>query len=1252
MDEEENQQNPVALALANMSGGYTTPEAQALAKRTFDELYNERGQYSAEEQAAMRQLDATANAAKDALKTARDKLLSERYNEQAKWFALAGAFGQPSKSGRFGENLGRVGNVLADHSMKRREFGQTRDANALKLLGEMHGIDEELIKQKLALIKARRDADKGLMTESLKVLGREIRPGRGTGTAGMSPFGKIAADEGFQPGTNLFNQRVRQLYNEDLHQRRQASGVDTEEENPEDTHILAQTYGVPISNVDPFRGLSTKAKQAAVQRSMTEGEKALSALAEQDSLDQSAIRQIDRFMALNEDEPSGPLYGIPGISWLTGWSTAAQEMDQIRADIARKQRQPGEGQVSNFDAAQFLIASPGRGKNYETNKNIASGIKIAKQLGLEQRAFLRNYLAVNRHMSGAKEAWNRYLESNPIFDPTAKRGTFKLNEKRIDYQTWFRSQMGAYEDPNAPPIEPVPGARQRSSSPAVINEVEEDPTLAGLSPEEKRWATTPAYAKGGKVAVLADTVNHPKVIALKSAIERLMGQVHNVPAMRMPAPPRDPALSGIATRKEALLRDLITRNISPRDTEELQQTSQTLDLVLNNATPDAMQAEALMRSLQDIASRYRRPIQKQQGGQVEAGERAMIDQILREIAQGGTYNFSDEILSGGDPEALQQERALLEEFGNENPLIALGLQGAGAVPTGMAAGYAGHKLLSALRGPQGPQFHPKLGMKKGKAAGIAGLIERILPKSAIGKMATSGVASGAIAGAGASQGDRGGDAVEHGLIGGLMSPVGGLGAKFGLAGTRRGLDFLRGTTPRGSDEKVLAALANDSTNLDEVVKRMEADKRARVPSMIGDSAGKNTAALQEAVAGKSGRGPAELAGRMERRQATQGDRIEDQVNRALKPSEFFAEEQKLKDALYTNAKPLYQQAYASTKPILVNDVAFLFNSREGKRAMKDAVNLMNTKGSPVTRKTIFGKNVKDLSLETLDHTKQALDDMISKEEVSGATARGSALRSMRNKLRDLLDARSPDYKAARAQYAGDLEVLDALRQGREKFNTMTPKQVENLVANMSFAEKDAYRTGVAEVLFGAIGKTPRGSNVAAKVIGTPAPTAKLAHLFDNPRDAAKFNDALMREFSLFKQSQGAISNAARQRAGAASEGLDDTPLANAADFALDAGQQAVFLPGIAQNTGGPWTSARLMQWVRNRMPMSEQTANEVADTLAIDDPKAAKAAIDRLKAEGERLQKRERVSGAVARAAGRATAVATAPDPWAQMEEE
>lgn len=1276
MDEDDDSSgtgnDKFAETLAAMSARYTTPEAKTLARKAFTDLYNERGQSSADEQAALNEMDEEAKSAKEALRAARQKIASQRFNEQAKWFSIAGALGQGSKSGRFGEELGRLGNVLSDQSAAKQKFGMDQSQAILENLLKEGSVDKDNIAAKLAAIKARRTSDQALMTKSLDVLGREIKPGGGTGSRNMSPFGKIASDEGLEPGTPAFTKRVQDLYNIDLKQKQQAAGLDVSDITDDDRQILAQQYGAPLATVDPFRGLSTKARQLAVQKSVDEGQKLISTTTESDNTARDAMRKIDRFMALNKKTASGPIYGMPGVGFLTGFSNSAQEMDTIRADMARKQRQPGEGQVSNFDAEQFLKATIGRGKSYSANSNIARGLKAAKQLQIEQNEFLSNYLAVNQHLQGAKESWNRYIEANPIFDPTGKQGNFDLNKGRIDYKAWFRSRMlpppvvtGAAGDV------PVPG-HQQSHMAADIEPNAVDDELAAMTPAERQWATTPAqarggqvrYAKGGKVASLKALQESPTYTALRQQIQALMGRVQGArnyaaPPPAMPATPPNSAMAKIASDKQSLI-DSVRSQVPASDAGPMQSTSQALDLALQGKDQGAgMRSEQLWRVLQDMASKYKMARGGYaEGGEADAqkrGERAMTAQIARQLAQGAGYNWSDEALGSLEGDGgVRNERSALEDFSGDNPLSALGLQMAGAVPTGMAAGAIGHRVLQGMRG-SGPSFHPRLGMRKGRAAALAALIERVLPKSAIGKMAVSGATSGAIAGAGAAQEDRGAGAGEGAVLGTVLGPLLGLSSKYGLGAARRGWDLVSGNGPRAADEKVLTALANDTTNVGDVTKRMTKDARMGVPSMIGDSAGKNTAALMEAVAGKSGRGPGELAQKLEDRQAGQGDRVENQINKALKPSEYFSEEQKLRDELYTNAKPLYEKAYKTAPPVKVGDVSYLYDSKAGRKAMKDAVDLMNGEGIPIGKKDFFG-NVRQLSLQSLDYTKRALDDAITKEEGSGAnyaaTNRGRVLRGMRDKLRGILDDQSPDYLAARQQYAGDLEVLDALRAGKDKFSSLSPKQVENLVGGMSFAEKDAYRTGVAQTLFEAASKAPRGSNVAARIVGNPAITQKLGALFDSPKEAQSFSDALVREFGMYKQSQGAISNAARQRAGSAAAGLDDTPLAHAADMALDAGQQAVFLPGLGQNTGGPWSAARMMQWVRNKMPMSEQTANEVSDTLGIQDPKAAKAVIDRLMKEGQRLEQRQSVSEAVRRAATRAGAVAVQPDPWAQGDDE
>lgn len=50
---------------------------------------------------------------------------------------------------------------------------------------------------------------------------------------------------------------------------------------------------------------------------------------------------------------------------------------------------------------------------------------------------MENYLSANGHLRGANQAWKRYLNDNPIFDPIADTKTFKLNENRMSWQDYF-----------------------------------------------------------------------------------------------------------------------------------------------------------------------------------------------------------------------------------------------------------------------------------------------------------------------------------------------------------------------------------------------------------------------------------------------------------------------------------------------------------------------------------------------------------------------------------------------------------------------------------------------------------------------------------------------------------------------------------------------------------------------------------------------------------------------------------------------
>ena len=85
---------------------------------------------------------------------------------------------------------------------------------------------------------------------------------------------------------------------------------------------------------------------------------------------------------------------------------------------------------------------------------------------------------------------------------------------------------------------------------------------------------------------------------------------------------------------------------------------------------------------------------------------------------------------------------------------------------------------------------------------------------------------------------------------------------------------------------------------------------------------------------------------------------------------------------------------------------------------------------------------------------------------------------------------------------------------------------------MTFSEKDAFRSGVAQRIFEQIDRPSTDSNFARRIVGSPAMAEKLAAMFDKPADAKRFQAALLKETELFDKRKKLVksgeANAARR----------------------------------------------------------------------------------------------------------------------------
>jgi uncharacterized protein YaaR (DUF327 family) len=127
------------------------------------------------------------------------------------YFRLAAAFGSPTKTGHFSENLGLAAGEMAGYKKEQREAAKEQRAT-------QQAMQLERLKMLMQGAKDEETTLRTLATEQLKekreLLKEYIQSGRP-----QSMAGKTAADMGLQPGTPAYQQKVEELFNVDVQRK-------------------------------------------------------------------------------------------------------------------------------------------------------------------------------------------------------------------------------------------------------------------------------------------------------------------------------------------------------------------------------------------------------------------------------------------------------------------------------------------------------------------------------------------------------------------------------------------------------------------------------------------------------------------------------------------------------------------------------------------------------------------------------------------------------------------------------------------------------------------------------------------------------------------------------------------------------------------------------------------------------------------------------------------------------------------------
>jgi hypothetical protein len=630
----------------------------------------------------------------------------------------------------------------------------------------------------------------------------------------------------------------------------------------------------------------------------------------------------------------------------------------------------------------------------------------------------------------------------------------------------------------------------------------------------------------------------------------------------------------------------------------------------------------------------------------------------RAVGQGLGMSFGDEAIARvrsmmeNRPyeQVLAEERAAYEAFAKKHPGTALTTEiVSGLLPTAAAMMIPG-----------------------GQAAGTANAV-RMAPS--VAKLAGTSALQGGISGFGAGEGeftDRLPSAAQGAATSAVLGPAVAKGATLAGKGISAAKNALR---PSGEavDEramrKVLEAMGRDEMDPAAVRQKMLKDRNMGVKSTIADSSPSATS-LAEAVVTKPGSGRKKLGSVLEERLEEGRESVATRAQKTVgKGVDYTAEENTLMSKLRNNANDQYSKAYSFGS---VDDPRILkvLEDDTFKKAFQEAKDIAATearaaelRGEDPSRFKLLDIYNRDADgnwvrtgelpdVRTLDYVKRGIDALIDKG-YSGegmSKAKASALRDLKKEYVNVIDDATKvngtsAYADARRQYAGDIEVLNALRYGKDEFLSpkFTPAQAIEKVKAMSAAEKDALRAGVAQSILGKVMETPNQVNAAQRVIGAPSTRKRLEALFDNPSEYQIFEEALKRESELFRNAQQIIRNS---RTANKKEALDDLKKGSSIlDIAGDA---------IDVSAGSPGSMVgRVLKFLQSRTSLDEKSASKIADMLKASTPQEVDAVLSQLEGSSrkfvkgaEKTGRREKAtSGVVGRTIGEPPMTKEAPPP-------
>lgn len=524
--------------------------------------------------------------------------------------------------------------------------------------------------------------------------------------------------------------------------------------------------------------------------------------------------------------------------------------------------------------------------------------------------------------------------------------------------------------------------------------------------------------------------------------------------------------------------------------------------------------------------------------------------------QGLTFGFGDEMVAGmrsamgqGNYEDLvKSEREALRKYGEEHPVISTTAEIAGGVAPAILTGGAS-LIPGAARG-----VAKTLGPK------AASLLFGKAPT--IGRMAGTGAVAGGATALGTTEkpaSEWGGEVAKGTVAGGATAGALGLIGKYvampAFQKIKQSMGF--GDANKAADIAIVKALEKDGMTPDQAVAKIQA--MARGEATLADI-GENTAALLRRSTAAPGAARRETKTALAGREVERIPRVSEDLRTLMSGSkDFYTDVTDLIKKRSDDADPLYKAAWDSApsfSPKSAPDIARLRNLPSFQLAMKGGARRMEDQGLDIADP----KN----TLRALHETKLELDDMIEKSMTSDRGAnQARILMNMKERLLADMEKAAPEYRIAREAFAGDSEMLTAMKEGQRIYQ-LPELEMRKLIDRFkdSPSEYDAFRAGISQAMLEKLR--------AAGPTADPAKTILSRDMEAKLRRAFRDDEA----FDMFKQRL----DEERLMLGTEKAGFRKTPL----DTDLEAQGAGAVGAGTALLQGRPVAAA--MEAARSRFP--------------------------------------------------------------------